>query len=201
METIVTLHLDPFHHIIIENLYDKNQLNWIWAELNLFTREGVLVSPNEITSASDSKGMLRTNKTRFLDDVYDKSRDVSAILTYNRKIFQKEILNQTKSWFFSTFKPTHDTTLLGYYREEDFYASHHDIASCTALTWFYKEPKKFEGGDLIFSDYGVEVKCKNNCGIIFPSMVMHEVSKINSLGEELGSQWGRFCISQFMRMV
>jgi hypothetical protein len=198
-----TLHTEPFHYILLENFYDEIELEWVCAELNLFTRgEGFKLPDQKISAYDEETGeLLRTNKVRFLDSVYNEAREVSAILTYNRKIFKPEILNPKESWFFSTFSPTRDVTLLSYYTGGDIYHAHQDNATCTALTWFYRQPKKFDGGDLTFSDYGIKVGCKHNCGVIFPSQIRHEVSEIKPKEEDLGPQWGRFCISQFLQVV
>ena len=44
-----------------------------------------------------------------------------------------------------------------------------------AFSYFYKEPKKFEGGQLYFPKYDYEVPCDNNSMIIFPGWVEHGV--------------------------
>ena len=47
-----------------------------------------------------------------------------------------------------------------------------------AFSYFYKEPKKFSGGELIFPKYDYELTCENNSIIIFPGWVEHGVSKV-----------------------
>ena len=63
----------------------------------------------------------------------------------------------------------HDDTLISYYEDSEYYKPHEDIFNFAKLTWFFKEPKKFEGGDLVFTEFGEIVKCENNKCIVFPS--------------------------------
>ena len=153
------------------------------------------------SASTDEAGTLkRTNVSKFLDNVYQNDRDVSPILTFNRRIFDPQILNQGDSWFFSGLKIHRDFTLLSYYGDGDYYKSHTDSCVCTALTWLHREPKEFKGGDLIFPDHEVTVQCKNNRVLIFPAMINHEVLKIEPVGESLRAGFGRWCITQFMHV-
>ena len=52
------------------------------------------------------------------------------------------------------------------YKNYDYYKSHVDNSYSTALTWFYKEPKQFEGGNILFSDYNIEIPIENNSILI-----------------------------------
>ena len=61
------------------------------------------------------------------------------------------------------------------------------------MTWYYKEPKKFTGGELIFTDFDYTIPCKKNYTIIFPSFLRHKVNEVNV--EEDG--YGRFTITNF----
>jgi Rps23 Pro-64 3,4-dihydroxylase Tpa1-like proline 4-hydroxylase len=82
----------------------------------------------------------------FLDGVYAE-RSYSNVLKFNRKIYgiqldkPSTILNQLK-------ESNHDTTLVSYYENEAHYKSHKDYSVLTAMTYLYKQPKAFEGGDL-----------------------------------------------------
>ena len=62
---------------------------------------------------------------------------------------------------------------------------------------FYKEPKKFEGGELYFPDYDYEVPCTNNSTIILPGWVKHGVKKVSIKDSDYYDGWGRYCISSF----
>ena len=98
METVnVDAHYGPFPHLIIRNFYSQEELDLIWEELNFYTKPGKLLPAKDylgVSDYTDSKGLL-------LDDIYrngkkeDKPnyRKLSNILTVNRKIFDKDILD------------------------------------------------------------------------------------------------------------
>jgi predicted 2-oxoglutarate/Fe(II)-dependent dioxygenase YbiX len=97
------------------------------------------------------------------------------------------------------FNCNFDSTLISYYENSGYYKSHKDTAVVTALTWFFKEPKMFEGGDLIFTKTEEEIKVSNNTVIIFPSHFAHEVTAIKMDGEPFSGNV-RYCMSQFISM-
>ena len=81
---------DPFPHIVIHDFYDDEELKLIWEELNFYTKPGKLVSADKyggIVGMTDSKALM-------LDDVYPKAyRNLSNILTVNRKVFTSGVLD------------------------------------------------------------------------------------------------------------
>ena len=80
---------EPFPHLIVENFYDKKELELIWEELTFYTK------PGKLLEAKDYGGVIGfTNaKAIFLDRLYvDKYRNMSNILTVNRKMFHKEVM-------------------------------------------------------------------------------------------------------------
>jgi Rps23 Pro-64 3,4-dihydroxylase Tpa1-like proline 4-hydroxylase len=126
---------------------------------------------------------------------------LSCILEYNLKIFDSEILNPEDLWFFSHFEPKKFYTLLSYYEDKHYYKTHHDDCTVSSLTWLYKEPKKFSGGELTFTDFGYTVECKCNNTILFPSQIRHSVSEVSIDPEHRGKGFGRYCISQFIHPI
>ena len=81
---------DPFPHLILYNFYNDNELKLIWEELNFYTKK------DKLLEAKDYGGIPeKTNsKAIWLDKVYlDKYRSLSNILTVNRKMFDKVILD------------------------------------------------------------------------------------------------------------
>ena len=38
---------DPFPHIIVEDVYEEQELELIWEEFNFFTKRGKLLRPEE----------------------------------------------------------------------------------------------------------------------------------------------------------
>ena len=68
----------------------------------------------------------------------------------------------------------------------------------TGITWFYREPKKFTGGNLRFPLFDMEIECKHNRVIVFPSSIYHGVDKIGMEEKDMGKKLGRFAMSQFL---
>jgi hypothetical protein len=195
----ISTHLEPFHYICVEQMYNEKELELIWEEMMFLTRPCKLQPPSETSSACTASGEpLKSNKGIFLDETYN-NRNLSNILTVNRKLFDSEVLTWKESWFFNKKYITRDFTLLSYYENEDYYESHVDRATVSALTWFFREPRKFEGGELCFTDYDLTIPLENNFTIVFPSNICHEVSAVK--GENILWGEGRYCMSQFMHSI
>jgi predicted 2-oxoglutarate/Fe(II)-dependent dioxygenase YbiX len=139
-----------------------------------------------------------------LDDLY-KSRNISNILTVNKNLMSLHILEAFSSlcFLYENIKHTNDdTTLISYYDNGGYYKSHQDSALYTAITWFFKEPKKFNGGDFYFSNYNHKIKLKNNKTILFPSVITHSVDEIVMNNEsDVGCGYGRYAVSQFFHLL
>ena len=84
-----------------------------------------------------------------------------------------------------------------YYDDAQEYKPHHDDPQFTILIWFYKEPKKFTGGDFIFTQPNVNVKCKHNRMVLFPSYYLHQVTPVLMDKEYRNKGLGRFTITHF----
>ena len=199
METLqITLYANPFPLMVVENFYNKEELSLIWEELNFYTR------PEKLLDAEGYGGIVdRTNaKALILDEIYTKQyRNVSNILTINRKLFQCGVLDK-----FSEIhgccsianQSNHDITKIRYYHDKEYYDPHTDKGfQFLAFSYFYKEPKKFTGGDLIFPSYDFKISCKNNTTVIFPGWVEHGVRKVSIQNSDYFDGWGRYCISSF----
>ena len=195
---------DPFPHLILENFYNEEELNLVWDELKFYTKPGKLLEPKDFGGVVD-----KTNSHAIaLDAVYinDKKnnvnyRNLSNILTVNRKLFLPEILEPfAKIHDCCSIAPmaSYDVTKIRYYHDEEYYDAHIDKTfQFLAFSYFYKEPKKFEGGELYFPDYDYEVPCTNNSMIILPGWVKHGVKKVSIKNSDYYDGWGRYCISSF----
>ena len=190
------LHEEPFHYLIIEDLFTQEERDTMFDEMTYYERSGIMEDPVDTGGARDEKGEgLKQNKGIELDALYTE-RKFSNILRINRKLFQ--VLNMVNnSWFFKEIWVNSDRTLLSYYENSDYYRSHKDAFIFTALTWFYKEPKRFTGGDLVFSDYDLTIPCEENITIVFPSNQYHVVTEVKMDDEYLGKGNGRFTMTQF----
>ena len=195
----------PFPHMIIDNFYNEEELELIWEELKFYTK------PGKLLEAKDYGGVVGyTNaKALMLDSVYRNYSDndgvnyriLSNILTVNRKLFASGILD--------TFATIHDccsianqsnsdTTKIRYYHDGEGYDPHTDKGfQFLAFSYFYKEPKKFTGGQLYFPKYNYEIPCDNNSMIIFPGWVEHGVREVSIENSDYYDGWGRYAITSF----
>ena len=92
-----------------------------------------------------------------------------------------------------------DSTMISYYEDGDHYGAHWDSATTTILRWFFKEPKKFKGGDLFLGDNNIKIECKQNRAVIFPCFLNHSVNKIEMFDDvNSNDKLGRYCITHFL---
>tara|TARA_R100001443_G_scaffold34907_1_gene48684 strand:- start:182 stop:817 length:636 start_codon:yes stop_codon:yes gene_type:complete len=194
-----TVFPEPFPHLIIENFYDDEELELIWEELKFYTKPGKLLEAKDFGGVVD-----RTNSHALcLDDVYEKQvyRSLSNILTVNRKLFTSDALDVfAKIHDCCSIAPfcNFDTTKVRYYHNDEFYEPHTDKSfQFLAFSYFYKEPKKFEGGEIYFPKYKYELTCENNSIIILPGWVEHGVKKVKIQDSDYYDGYGRYCISSF----
>ena len=152
----------PFPHLIIKKFYNDEELELIWEELKFYTKPGKLLEAKDFGGVVD-----RTNSHALaLDDVYEnnKYRSLSNILTVNRKLFTSsalEAFGQLHDCCSIATSCNYDITKIRYYHNGEYYEPHTDKSfQFLAFSYFYKEPKKFTGGELIFPKYDYELtKC------------------------------------------
>ena len=197
------LYAEPFPLMVIQNFYNQSELNLIWKELDFYT------APNKLFEAKEYGGVVdRTNaKAILLDELYKGSenkknfRNISNILTVNRKLFDCGVLDkfsQIHECCTLATESNHDVTKVRYYHNNEYYDPHTDKSVMfLAFSYFFKEPKKFTGGDLIFPKYDFKVPCDNNTMVIFPGWVEHGVRKVTIKDSDYFDGWGRYCISSF----
>ena len=195
----VILHKKPFHYIEVTDMYTSNEYKKMMYEMCQYEEDNLLLPPDVTGTAIDTKNnILKSNTGLWIDDIFYR-REYSKILTLNRKLFDLLGSDVTHdSWFFKRKHIDKDCTLISYYENSDYYKPHIDAADITALTWFYKKPKKFKGGDLIFTEYDIKIKCKQNYTIIFPSNIEHQVTEISIDKEYRNNHYGRFTMTQFL---
>ena len=201
-KTKITLHTEPFHYLEIRNLWTEEQRSKMFDEMLYLENKALFKPPEETGSATDEdKMVIKRNSGMFIDELY-QNRDYSDILKHNRKLFN--VLNNKKvkgSWYFDGLNFNSDSTLVSYYEDACYYKPHRDMNVVTAVSWFFKEPKKFKGGEITFTDYDLTFEVTNDLTILFPSNIKHEVSEISIDDEYKGKQHGRFCMSQFLNNI
>ena len=199
METLDTeLFKDPFPHMIVKNFYNDSELKLIWEELDFYTKDGKLFEAAEFGGIPN-----KTNsKAIWLDKVFDnKYRNLSNILKVNRKLFDSAILEAFSSvhdcCYIAKFC-NYDVTKVRYYHDGDYYEPHTDkTVQFLGFSYFYREPKKFEGGELIFPKYDYTFSCDNNSLIMMPGWVEHGVSKVSIKDSDYFDGYGRYAVTSF----
>lgn len=197
---------DKASYLTFENIYDDRELELIWQEASFLCHERKLMNPDESGSARDIDGVaLKRNNCIWITSAY-KNENVSNYLSLYRKGLNQlsaDKVNLIKidfnmKLFFGT---NYDETLLSYYENEDYYKPHYDRASYTYVFWLFKEPKRFIGGNLKFTELNRTVNIKNNMAVLFPSWLDHEVDKIQMCDTiEKYNCNGRFAFSTFFHV-
>jgi len=191
-----TIVKDPIPFLIIDDTYDKDEQVKIFKELDFLSEK--LITPEQTGSAKNDNGELKKNTGLFLDSVYN-NRNVSDILTVNRKIFSQEVKDEICKchYAYNQYRIiNYDNTLISYYDDASSYFSHSDNSVITSVTWFFKTPRNFTGGDFTFTDFNKQVELKNNRTVIFFGCYKHEVSEVKIKDRAVPFS-GRFTISQF----
>jgi Rps23 Pro-64 3,4-dihydroxylase Tpa1-like proline 4-hydroxylase len=190
----------PF--LIVDNFYNREEQRLIWTELD-FHKDNFVIDKGTVNHgvATDNNGKSIGNLSRiYLDEIYDNKREQSNILHCYQKLFIKEIINEYKEKTLAarTFETTNtDWSQVSYYENNDNYDKHFDEYMHSCLIWFYRKPKRFDGGDLIFTDLNATVKCKHNRMILFPSYYCHKVNRVTMKEQYRNRSLGRFCLTHF----
>ena len=194
--------------LLIENWYSKEEEERVWKELDYYTNkdkfEGAIESGNV---ATEKDGSFKGDHFRVhLDQIYTpKGRSLSDILKYHSKIQQPQFHNLIKEVspeYSRTFMTTNITySLISYYENSHYYKAHHDAFFWTILIWFFKEPKIYKGGNLIFKEFDQTINCKHNMLCAFPSYYLHEVVPIEIPEENQNKGLGRYTITHFLHYV
>ena len=195
-----TIVKDPLPYLYIEEIFNKEELQQVYQEL-LFLHPKLLL-PEDTGTAINVGGNLKSNTGVFLDELYTR-RNFSNILTLNRKLFSAPIFDSLEKCcpgYDILHGMNKDDTLISYYEDNDYYRSHKDRAAISIVSWFFKHPKNFTGGDFIFSKYNKVIEPKNNSGIIFFSCYPHEVTNIKMINKDIPAS-GRFSMTMFCKYV
>ena len=190
---------EPFPYILIDDFYDQSELDRIWEELDYFCNPKRMGRSSVERGAATMEGQSIKNTWDMWLDTFFTSRDSSNILEVNAKLINEEMFRNHPHWLFNHLDALNaDTTQILYYENNDEYKPHRDLARLTGITWFYREPKKFTGGNLRFPKFDMEIECKHNRVIVFPSSIYHGVDKIGMEEKDMGKKLGRFAMSQFL---
>lgn len=181
---LMEVYTEPVTFCIVRNFYTQDELDLLGPELEKLKPH--FGGAEKTGSAHDILGNVKKdNRGIFIND---KNHPICKL---NRKVLKPEFIHDLtkQNWFFKYMSHCNsDNTLVSYYEDSGHYKSHTDASVVTAIHYYWKEPKMFNGGDICFGDFVVPVT--NNCLLIFPSCTEHQVTKLT------GS--GRYAITQFI---
>jgi len=205
----LTIHNDKVPYLEIKDLFSKEERKKMLQEMLAFEKLKVFVPASVTGSASDQwTGIpLKQNSGFFTQGFFAPHGFAKFAIgqLYDDRIksfFSRDKDFRYVNWHYN-IEPKQilrTASLVSYYEDSDYYLPHIDTAWCTALTWFYVEPKKFKGGVLSFTDYDIDIEPELNKTIIFPSLVNHAVSPVEVQEKDRGKGLGRFAMSTFIHL-
>ena len=189
------IHQKPIPYMLVKNYFSEDDIEHMFRELKFLTPKMEFQDGTNLPT-KDHKKNVQIN----LDKLYE-NRDTSNILNVMNKIYNDgELISNLEiaSWFYEVWGYTNnDNTFVAYYENTDYYKAHWDSSITTILRWFYREPKKYTGGDLTFTESGEKIKCKHNRMIMFPGYYLHEVDPIKMEEEHKNKNLGRYTLTTF----
>ena len=184
---------------VIDNFFNDFEREKILTELEFIRPH--LAGPGGSGGAVSEQGeQLKFNSSLWLTDFYSDPLK-SSIYNLTRQYQDPDLLFEIgqKTWFprmLNAYQKIEAIQLL-YYESNSSYDTHIDTAFLTFLYWIYKEPRKFEGGDLVLEEDS-RIECKPNRLLIFPSFAKHRVTPVKMT--ERADGYGRYCISNFVHL-
>ena len=193
-----------FPFLYVDDWYTKEEEKLVWRELDFYTyRPEILFhrSENDDATGSYDDGTSKSKAWRiYLNQLYTQ-RDTSNILRLQPLKIQSDEIQKAISKTGANFRmykmTNYDTIMVGYYAIDDYYEAHSDNFMMTVFCWFYRKPKAYTGGDIIFTDSNINLESKHNRMVMFPGYYSHKVHpiKMKNKNPVLGS--GRYSIINF----
>ena len=188
---------------VLENFYTEEEKDRIWREIQfLDSNDYGWVYPDKHINATTQNGevLLQGAKQFYFSLLYGSYEDFSYpksnIYTLGKKILSWiGTLCDKHDMYQSLYDVSHHNCVLNYYLEDKSkYKFHTDRSSFTMLSYFYKEPKNFTGGDLMVYDRKYEIT--NGFTIIIPSWMKHSSTPIHMIDKNK-TQSGKYSIAHF----
>lgn len=199
--------IPEFPVIVIDDTFSEYDYERMMRELEFISvpEKKLLLMPEDTGAAVDDDGEVRkNNQAIFLNHIYTDP-EVSDIQTLGSTLITNQEIKDAWHSIHGTWGRWYDmitssSTLVSYYAEKGHYKAHADSSMFTLLTYFWKEPKGFEGGDLILwedqeGDRGAHITIEKNMTVIFPSAMLHTVEPVSLTNDEFG--YGRYVVTQF----
>ena len=199
---------DGIDAVVIDNFYTEEQLKEIMIELKWLTKPAIMKSETQLESATNDGKIITSKRGIFLEHVFNNWRH-SAIISHGftqmaKPEFKENIL-KFNTLFKSVLTCNSRTHLVSYYENSDYYKPHTDNVFFTLLNYFYTEPKKFTGGEMVLyscnSNKEAVVEIRNNRVLLIASATMHEAKEIKSEATHGFTGDGRYCSATFLSMT
>lgn len=177
-------------YILIDKFFGEDELVGVVQEVKDLKRFSLPASKTQ--TAGDCKGLKKTGKGLFLDELYGENRSASAILTHNRKIFAPELadyVEQFDSFFGFIRESNYDSCLLNYYTSGQEYRPHKDESRISVVAFLRQG--LFTGGEFVFPDQDHVIEPAHNSAVIFPGCATHGAMPVSGEG-------ARISIAQFI---
>ncbi len=193
---------DRYPYVVIDNWYTKPEEKAVWKELEFYNSlPNHIIDRAENTAVAKNQGKSLGKSYRwYLDFLYTQDgRYQSAILNCLYKATSPELLLSTKDFdpYHNMIKSSTDiASLISYYENNDYYDEHFDTYNWTLLIWYFKQPKKFEGGNFILTGPKDEIECKHNRAILFPCSYNHKITPV-TMNNNDDEKNGRYTITHF----
>ena len=193
-----------FPYMLIDDFYTDNQQLEIWEELEYYRKEN-LYSDGKLEDGYGVSPAANLNRL-YLEELYPypDNREDSNILRLYKRILLPEVIRNYRNTTPSArqFESTnYDCSLVNYYDDSNSYGEHFDSFMHTVVIWFYKEPKRFEGGNLRLPELNKTVECIHNRMVMFPSYYLHEVEKVEIESKYRDQGLGRYSMIHFFSKV
>lgn len=169
----------PFDHTIIYDFFSRKEVSDIFQDKKNLQSRG---DPLQFIHNEDHHHQDLIKNCNVVCYSVDRLLGESETKRHMRKIisnFEIGSFGLTNPFLNYIALANHENCYLNIYKNDSYYPRHQDGAVLTALYLFWEGFGNRSGGDFIFSDHNYAPHLENNCCIIFPSFVMHEVTKMN----------------------
>jgi len=178
---------EPFEHYIWDGIFSETELKQIWVELDFLSNGNFFARPGQKVRngvALDDYGNELANRhcVHLNDSILDFRSNSKIYELFKSKFYNKSLFGCGTGPLMKYISISNqDTIIISFYRDQDYYKPHIDVSAATICYYLWKDNKDFSGGDLTFPEYEYTHTPQFNSAIMFPSCVMHEAKKIESL--------------------
>ena len=196
--------------VYCDDFYSEEELQVMYDEVEKIRLLGVLDDTDkggatktivDKKTGKKEEVKLAKNQTAWFNHLYKGEPRLSDVLKITDKIHDPklvEYLADIHHHFISMKMWGATGTLLSYYDESQHYENHRDSCFVTVLTWLYKEPKAFEGGEFVIEDE-LKIDCVRGRTLFMPGYSLHKVVPVSMPKDKKGKGLGRYTITKFVK--